>query len=81
MAGMKSIDEVRERLEESTLMLSELMEGVNELTNDLPRTPPMLWVINRLWEAVQKDQEAYMRAVHQYARPILDDMAKLVRSE
>lgn len=82
MAGMKSIDEARDHMEEAALLTTETIRAlyaVVEATkaND---TPSWLFILARHVEAWDKAMNAYMDAVHQHARPVLNDLDALTRT-
>lgn len=75
MAGMKSIDEALRPLEETVLRLDMLVKSYVELAGD--SEPPWLWLVNDLVFHLAEQVDAYSSAVHEHARPLLNDMAKL----
>lgn len=77
MAGMKSIDEALRPLEETTLRLTMLIKSYVDLAGD--NEPPWLWLVNDLVFDLDKHLEAYSGAVHEHARPILNDLATMTR--
>lgn len=84
MAGMKSIDEARNVLEEAALMTTETVRafyGIVEAAGQDVDTPPWLFILARHIDAWDKASQAYMMAVHQHARPVLNDMERLSTSK
>lgn len=84
MAGMKSIDEARNVLEEAALMTTETVRafyGIVEAAGPDVDTPPWLFILARHIDAWDKASQAYMMAVHQHARPVLNDMERLSASK
>lgn len=77
MAGMKSIDDARVPLEEECLQLTTLIAAFSDLAGE--SDPPWLWLVRQRVAAVEERVQAYMTAVHEHARPVLNDMAKLTR--
>ncbi|WP_152987575.1 hypothetical protein, partial [Aquabacterium parvum] len=76
---MKSIDEARNVLEEAALMTTETVRafyGIVAAGQDVD-TPPWLFILARHIDAWDKASQAYMMAVHQHARPVLNDMERL----
>jgi hypothetical protein len=47
----------------------------------MPDTPPWLFILARQIDAWDGPREAYMMAVHQHARPVLNDMERLSTSK
>lgn len=83
MAGMKSIDEARNVLEEAALMTTETVKALQAVldavgSDDLP---PWLFILARHIDVWDKASQAYMMAVHQHARPVLNDMERLSMSK
>lgn len=84
MAGMKSIDEARNVLEEAALMTTETVRafyGIVEGAGHDVETPPWLFILAIHIDAWYKASQAYMMAVHQHARPVLNDMERLSTSK
>jgi hypothetical protein len=82
MAGMKSIDEARNVLEEAALMTTETVRAFYGSLKALMLTPrPWLFILARHIDAWDKASQAYMMAVHQHARPVLNDMERLSTSK
>jgi hypothetical protein len=78
MAGMKSIDEARNVLEEAALMTTETVRAFYGIVEGADvDTPPWLFILARHIDAWDKASQAYMMAVHQHARPVLNDMERL----
>jgi hypothetical protein len=81
MAGMKSIDEARNVLEEAALMTTETVRASTDIEGADIDTPPWLFILARHIDAWDKASQAYMMAVHQHARPVLNDMERLSTSK
>lgn len=83
MAGMKSIDEARDVLEEAALMTTETVKALQAVLDAVgsDELPPWLFVLARHIDAWDKASQAYMMAVHHHARPILNDMERLSTSK
>lgn len=83
MAGMKSIDEARESLEEAMLMAVSTVKACREVLDQLQigDEPSWLFVLGRHIGAWEEASNAYMMAVHHHARPILNDMERLSTSK
>lgn len=83
MAGMKSIDEARESLEEAMLMTVSTIKAHREVLDQLQigDEPNWLFVLGRHIGTWEEASNAYMMAVHHHARPILDDMERLSTSK
>lgn len=77
MAGMKSIDAVRGVLEDELLELTSLVKVFSDLAGK--DEPPWLWLISSRMEKVEKLIYDYITAVHEHARPVLDDLEKVTR--
>ncbi|WP_152987776.1 hypothetical protein, partial [Aquabacterium parvum] len=71
---MKSIDEARNVLEEAALMTTETVRAFYWIVAAGPDvdTPPWLFILARHIDAWDKASQAYMMAVHQHARPVLN---------
>jgi hypothetical protein len=68
MAGMKSIDEARNVLEEAALMTTETVRAFYGIVEGADvDTPPWLFILARHIDAWDKASQAYMMAVHQHA--------------
>lgn len=84
MAGMKSIDAASLVLQDRMLELRELVRLVDELADEIApdgaRVPAWVWVVGDRVRAVEEAVEGYLGAVHQHARPVLSDMAKISRA-
>ncbi|WP_058087007.1 hypothetical protein [Aquabacterium parvum] len=80
---MKSIDEARNVLEEAALMTTETVRAFYGIVAAGPDvgTPPWLFILARHIDAWDKASQAYMMAVHQHARPVLNDMERLSASK
>lgn len=75
MAAMDFIDTARLDLEEVMLALTSLIKMADQLApND---SPEWLFVVGNHVMAVEKKAVAYMDAVHQHARPILNDFSQI----
>lgn len=84
MAGMKSIDEARNVLEEAALMTTETVRafyGIVEGAGSDVDTPPWLFILARHVRAWDEATQAYMMAVDHHARPILNDMERFSTSK
>jgi hypothetical protein len=75
MAGMKSIDEALRPLEETMLHLDMLLKSYRDLAGD--NDPPWLWLIGQLVTKLDEAVDGYTMAVHEHARPVLNDLARL----
>lgn len=75
MAGMNFIDDARQPLEAAMLHLSTVVRVCDSVN---PENPPE-WVslLFPLVLDLESKVQSYMDAVHQHARPLLADMAKL----
>ncbi|WP_058089041.1 hypothetical protein [Aquabacterium parvum] len=80
---MKSIDEARNVLEEAALMTTETVRAFYGIVAAGPDvdTPLWLFILARHIDAWDKASQAYMMAVHQHARPVLNDMERLSASK
>lgn len=76
MAGMKSIDQARDRMEEAALLATETIRAMYSVLDAAHSadTPPWLFVLSRHIEAWNEAMGSYMDAVHQHARPVLDQI-------
>jgi hypothetical protein len=82
MAGMKSIDEARNVLEDAALMTTETVKAFYGIVEGAGTdTPPWLFILATHVRAWDEATQAYMMAVHHHARPILNDMERLSRSK
>lgn len=79
MAGMKSIDQARDALEEALLDTTQIVEAFADLAGD--EQPPWLFTLWRRVRKIEELSQAYMEAVHQHARPVLNDMERLSTSK
>lgn len=77
MAGMKSIDEARQLLENELLQLTMTVKAFNDLAGE--NDPPWLWLLKQRIDTVDELAQGYMMAVHEHARPVLNDLAKLTK--
>lgn len=77
MAGMKSIDEALRPLEETMLRLDMLIKSYVDLAGD--NEPPWLWLVHSLVFDLNNQVQHYAGAVHEHARPLLNDMANMTR--
>ncbi|WP_235513941.1 hypothetical protein, partial [Aquabacterium parvum] len=77
------IDEARNVLEEAALMTTETVRAFYGIVAAGPDvdTPPWLFILARHIDAWDKASQAYMMAVHQHARPVLNDMERLSASK
>lgn len=77
MAGMKSIDEALQPLEETMLHLGTLIKSYSDLAGD--NDPAWLFLVRNLVLDLDERVQAYSLAVHEHARPVLNDMARITR--
>ena len=77
MAGMESIDRARNDLEEALLDTTQIV-AFADLAGD--SQPPWLFTLWRRVRKIDELSQAYMMAVHEHARPVLNDMAALSKS-
>lgn len=79
MAGMKSIDDARSSLEDAVLMMNSTLEMVDDVCVKMSggEVPSWVFVMGAQARLVRDQAEAYMQAVHKYARPLLSDMEAL----
>lgn len=66
MAGMKSIDEALQPLEETMLHLDTLIKSYTDLAGD--NDPPWLWLVRSLVIDLDARVQDYIQAVHEHAR-------------
>ncbi len=78
MAAMESIDRAGADLEEAVLDIGQIVEAFAQLAGD--NQPPWLFTVWRRVRKVDELTQAYMAAVHEHARPVLNDMAALTKS-
>jgi hypothetical protein len=81
MAEMKSIDEARNVLEEAALMTTETVRAFYGIVESADVDTPWLFILARHIDAWDKASQAYMMAMHQHARPVLNDMERLSTSK
>ena len=72
MAAMKFIDDARLHLEFDLLDLETILKMTSEAIGDQVM-PTWLFVIENRFSKIQETANAYMMAVHEHARPVLDD--------
>ena len=72
MAAMKFIDEARVHLESELLDLENILKMTSEAIGEQV-TPTWLFVIENRFSRIQETANAYMMAVHEHARPLLDE--------
>lgn len=82
MAGMKSIDEARDVLEEAALMTTETVKAFEAVLDAVgsAELPPWLFVLARQIRTWDDAAQTYIMAVHQHARPVLNDMENLSKT-
>lgn len=68
---MKFIDEARVHLESELLDLETILKMTAEAVGEV--TPTWLFVVEGRFARIQETANAYMMAVHEHARPVLDD--------
>ena len=73
MAGMNFIDDARTVLEEDVMELNLLVKSFNDLAGE--NDPEWLWFFTRLASRIDASAQAYMMAVHEHARPVLNSLS------
>nr|CRY96358.1 hypothetical protein [uncultured prokaryote] len=79
MAGMKFIDDARQRLEDRLLELKMIIETVNAALGEHGESPPWLYLMHKHADGIDTAAHEYMDMVHQHARPVLNDLERLSR--
>ncbi len=77
MAAMKFIDEARVHLETELLDLESILKMTSEAAGEV--TPTWLYVVESRFARIQETAEAYMMAVHDHARPLLNEPAFMAK--
>lgn len=80
MAAMESIDQARDALDDSVSELVLLLKAFREFGDEVggpcssASWPSWLFVMEARVDVLERHAQAYMMAVHQHARPVLQAM-------